>query len=167
MNNEELMKKELKEGFNRLGQAVEMLKYSLQRCQKIGIKIEYSLEELDRFESLTSRFARTSDIYTQKIMKGITMLLREEANTFIDRANLFEKLEISNAEDLKLIRDLRNEISHEYKVDDITEIFEAVTKYSDKLMEIIERTKKFVEKLYRVGVGDIQKLATGGRDSRC
>jgi len=143
---ETLMREELKEDFNRLDRAVQMLKYSLQRCKKIGPKIDYSLEELDRFESLTSRFARTSDIYTQKVMKGVILILREEANTFIDRANLFEKLEVSSAEDLKLIRDLRNEISHEYKIDDITEIFEAVIEYSDKLIEVIKKTKTFAEK---------------------
>lgn len=135
---------ELTEDLNRLDRSVEMLKYSLQRCRKIGIKEDYSLEELDRFESLTSRFARTSDIYTQKVMKGIILVLREEANTFIDRANLFEKLEIASAEDLKLIRDLRNEISHEYKVDDIAEMFEAVMEYCDKLIEVIDTTKVFV-----------------------
>lgn len=135
---------ELAEDLNRLDRSVEMLKYSLQKCRNIGIKEDYSLEELDRFESLTSRFARTSDIYTQKVMKGIILALREEANTFIDRANLFEKLEIANAEELKLIRDLRNEISHEYKVDDIAEIFEAVMEYCDELMEIIDKTKVFV-----------------------
>ncbi|MBI4972456.1 MAG: hypothetical protein HZC16_01405 [Candidatus Omnitrophica bacterium] len=135
---------ELAEDLNRLDRSVEMLNYSLQQCRKTGIKEDYSLEELDRFESLTSRFARTSDIYTQKVMKGIILALREEANTFIDRANLFEKLEIANAEDLKLIRDLRNEISHEYKADDITEIFEAVMEYCDKLIEVIDKTKVFV-----------------------
>ena len=143
---EALMREELKEDFSRLDRAVKMLKYSLQRCKKIGMKTDYSLEELDRFESLTSGFARTSDIYTQKVMKGVILILREEANTFIDRANLFEKLEVSSAEDLKLIRDLRNEISHEYKIDDITEIFEAVIEYSDKLIKVIKRTKTFAEK---------------------
>lgn len=146
MRTEALMREELKEDFTRLGMAIKMLKYSLQRCKEIGVKKDYSLEELDRFESLTSRFARTSDIYTQKVMKGLILILREEANTFIDRANLFEKLEISSAEDLKLIRDLRNEISHEYKIDDITEIFETVIEYSDKLIEVIKRTKAFAEK---------------------
>lgn len=144
MKTDFLMIGELNESFTRRVKAVDILKYSRQKCGKINIKTEYSLEELDNFENLTSRFARTSDIYTQKIMKGITLLLREEAKTFIDRVNLFEKLEISAAEDLKLIRDLRNEISHEYKMDDISEIFQSVLEYSDKLLRIIERTKSFV-----------------------
>src|SRR3972149_6505258 len=116
MRTEALMGEEIGEDFTRLDMAVKMLKYSLQRCKKIGIKTDYSLEELDRFEK----------------------------NTFIDRANLFEKLGISSAEDLKLIRDLRNEISHEYRADDITSIFEAVIKYSDKLIGLIEKSKAFI-----------------------
>ena len=144
MKTEALMREVLNEDFARLGMAVKMLRYSLQRCKEIGVKKDYSLEELDRFESLTSRFARTSDIYTQKLMKGLILILREEANTFIDKANLFEKLEIANVEDLKLIRDLRNEISHEYRLDDVTEIFEDVMEYCDKLIEMIDRTKVFV-----------------------
>ena len=144
MSTEALMQETLKEAMTRLDLSVKMLEYSLARCKKIGIKTEYALEELDRFESLTARFSRTSDIYTQKVMKGIILILREEANTFIDRANLFEKLNISSAEDLKLIRDLRNEISHEYKLNDITEIFEAVIEYSEKLIGLIEKSKAFL-----------------------
>lgn len=160
MRTEVLMKEELKEDFSRLDRALKMLKYSLDQCKKIGLKRDYSLEELDRFESLTSRFARSSDIYTQKVMKGIIGLLREEANTFIDRANWFEKLEISSAEDLKLIRDLRNEISHEYRIDDISEIFESVVEYSHKLIEIIEKTKEFSEKkdLIEIQINQINQM---------
>lgn len=143
MKTEALLKEQLRIDFERLYKSVKMLQYSLNQCKAIGIKKEYSLEELDRFEALTSRFARTTDIYTQKIMKGVILILREEANTFIDKSNLFEKLGIALAEELKMMRDLRNEISHEYKMDDITEIFEAVIEFSNKLIEIIEKTKNF------------------------
>ena len=144
MKNEDLIADELKESFNKLDKAVEILRYSLEKCGKIGIKTDYSLEELDVFENLTSRFARAADIYTQKIMKGIAILLREEAGTYIDKANLFEKLEVADAEDLKLMRDLRNEISHEYKLKDITEMFQPAVEYSGKLIKIIEKTKIFI-----------------------
>ena len=50
MRTEALMGEEIGEDFTRLDMAVKMLKYSLQRCKKIGIKTDYSLEELDRFE---------------------------------------------------------------------------------------------------------------------
>ena len=80
-------------------------------------------------------------------MKSIFILLREDVNTFIDRINLAEKLEmIDSAEELKAIRDLRNEIAHEYCVDDISEIFENVLKYSGVLLRTIEKVKKYIDK---------------------
>ena len=144
--NEALIMAELKESLAKLDKAIEILKYSLEKSIKIGIKAVYSLEELDVFENLTSRFARATDIYTQKIMKGIVILLREETETYIDKANLFEKLEVANAEDLKLMRDLRNEISHEYKLKDITELFQPVVEYTGKLIGVVEKTKIFIRK---------------------
>ncbi|HBA27077.1 MAG TPA: capsule biosynthesis protein [Nitrospinae bacterium] len=42
------------------------------------------------------------------------------------------------------MRDLRNEISHEYRADDITAIFEAVIKYSEKLIGLIGKSKVFI-----------------------
>lgn len=139
------MAAELKENFDGLYRALEIMKYSLNKCKEIGIKEAYPLTELDTFENLTSRFARTSDIYTQKIMKGITLISREDAETFLDRANLFEKLNIASADELKMIRDLRNEIAHEYRLTDISEIFEAVLEYSDILLKIIEKTNRFAQ----------------------
>jgi len=53
---------ELKESFGKLDKAIEILKYSLEKCRKIGIKTNYSLEELDVFENVASRFARATDI---------------------------------------------------------------------------------------------------------
>lgn len=150
MNKETLIKEQLKKDFDKLDKSVEVLKHSLRQCKTIGIKKKYTLEELDKFEALTSRFARTSDIFTQKIMKGIILLLREEAYTYIDKCNLFEKLNISSCEELKMIRDLRNEISHDYNLKDITEIFKDVLDFSDKLLKIIENTKKFCKEKFLI-----------------
>ena len=145
MKTEELMIAVLKEDIESISKAIMVLNYSLEKCTKISVKPNYTMEELDAFENLTSRFARASDIYTQKIMKGIILLLREDSKTFLDNANLFEKLSLADAEELKLIRDLRNEISHEYRLNDISEIFESVLEYSVKLLRIIEKTMLFVQ----------------------
>ena len=145
MKTEELMIAGLKEDIESINKAIRVLSRSLEKCTKIPIKTNYTMEELDDFENLTSRFARTSDIYTQKIMKGIILLLREDSKTFLDNANLFEKLSMADTEELKLIRDLRNEISHEYRLDDISEIFESVLEYSVKLLRIIDKTMAFIQ----------------------
>lgn len=139
------LKKELKEYMDILDKALDTFNHSYKNCKEIGIKKNYTYEELDKFESLTSRFARISDIVTQKILKNIFLLLREDAKTFIDKVNLAEKLEIiPGAEQLKVIRDLRNEITHEYCMDDITEIFKNVLEYSDALLETVEKVKIYV-----------------------
>lgn len=147
MNKKELLlRKELKDDLTILTRALRTFKYSYENCKKIGLKEEYTDEELEKFESLTSRFARISDILTQKILKSIFLLLREEAKTFIDRINKAEKLEmIDSAEQLKTIRDLRNEIAHEYCIEDISEIFEDVLEYSGILLEMIDSIKKYID----------------------
>jgi hypothetical protein len=140
-----LIRNELKNNLGILDKALDTFNYSYKNCKKIGIKDEYSYEELDKFESLTSRFARISDILTQKILKSIFLLLREDAKTFIDRINKAEKLEIiASADELKTIRDLRNEIAHEYCIDNISEIFENVLNCSGGLLKIIDSVKRYI-----------------------
>lgn len=89
-----MLLKKLKEDIDILKSAINTLQYSYDKCRKIGVKTDYSLEELESFESLTSRFARLSDIMTQKIFKTIIELSLEDIYTFIDRLNYMEKLEI-------------------------------------------------------------------------
>ncbi len=55
----------LKEELSLLENATEIMNYSYAACTKIAIKEQYTLDELDRFEAFTSRFARLSDIIIQ------------------------------------------------------------------------------------------------------
>ena len=56
-------------------QSVVALRHSLAKCAKMGIKAEYTLDELDHFEALSARFARTADLYTQKLLKSLFIVL--------------------------------------------------------------------------------------------
>ena len=47
------------------------LKRSYNQCRNIGIKNEYSNDEYDSYENLTSRFARTTDLLVNKVMRSI------------------------------------------------------------------------------------------------
>ncbi|MCU0286143.1 MAG: hypothetical protein MUF15_07060 [Acidobacteria bacterium] len=137
--------KKLQEDVEKVDKALDTFNYSFKKCKRIGIKEKYTDEELDSFEAFISRFSRISYILLEKILKNIFLLLREDANTFIDKINLAEKLEIiPGAEQVKIIRDLRNEITHEYCMDDITELFKNVLEYSDALLKVVERVKMYV-----------------------
>ena len=50
-----------------LQSAANHLGYSMERCQNLIGQQEISLEELERLESLTSRYARLSDLLIQRI----------------------------------------------------------------------------------------------------
>ncbi len=102
---------------------------------------------MESIESLTARFARTSDIFTQKILTALFILLKEYPGSFIDRANLSEKLGIiKSSDELQHIRELRNEIAHEYSMRDITEIFDEVLQWTEVLIDILENAKAYIDK---------------------
>jgi len=127
-----------------LDKSIAALEYSYQKCNIIGEKEEYTLEEQETFEALTSRFARSSDILTQKVFKSLFILLQEDIRTTIDAANLLEKLEIvDNADDLLNIREIRNQISHEYVETDLRALFFDVLRYVPELLKVISNFKTY------------------------
>jgi len=142
MRNDE--KQLLAEELMLLDHSNDMLTYSYNTCKRIGIKKEYTFEELDKFEALTSRFARTSDILIQKVFRLIDILELERPGSVIDRINRAEKRElISSADIFKEIRHLRNDIAHEYIPTAIEEIFKNVLKLTPHLIDSVDRIKNY------------------------
>jgi len=120
---------------------------SLAKSRRITLSANLTFEEEECFDSLTSKFSRISDIYTQKVLKSVTFLLREEASTFIDRMNLCEKLDvIQSAEDMISIRDLRNLIAHEYLTENLVEVYQETLILSEKLLRAISQTDRFIDR---------------------
>lgn len=125
-----------------LEESARTLEYSYSVCTAIGLKDEYTLDELDRFEALTSRFARTSDLIVQKIFRLIDILELEQTGSIIDRINNAERRGIvSSAETFKEIRALRNQISHEYLPEQLMEIFAVVLEFTPVLLKTITKIK--------------------------
>jgi len=122
----------------------KMLAHSYDACIKIGFKDTYTIEELDCFEALTSRFARTSDILIQKIFRLVEKIELERQGSIIDRINGAEKRGlIESAETFKEIRRIRNEIAHEYMPKAIEEIFKSVLRLVPYVLDSIERVKSY------------------------
>ncbi|MDQ1265266.1 MAG: hypothetical protein QG635_416 [Bacteroidota bacterium] len=148
--NTELLKKNIFDNIALLEKSALVLDSSLQKCRKIGLKDTYSLDELESFESLTSRFSRTCDLLTQKVIKNFLILLQENLHTIIDKANYLEKVGIiDKADDLIDLRELRNSISHEYIENRLIFIFSDVLDYSPDLFQIIEKIKNFAESKFK------------------
>jgi len=128
-----------------LEKAVETLNLSITKCKSIIGKEEYSFEEMESIDSLTSKFGRTSDIFTQKVLRTIWILLHEPFLPFIDFMNQAEKTGlILSADQMLEIRDLRNQITHEYLPEAITQLVPDVMEYSILLIRNIEKTQQFI-----------------------
>ncbi len=137
----------LQESLEMLEKSLSYLIESYEKCKKIGVKDNYNSQELIEFEALTSRFARTVDILTARVIRALLRFLREEKNTLIDVANYLEKLEIiENADELLLLRDTRNLIAHEYVLENVNELFKEVLNQTPKIFDISQRLKEFVSK---------------------
>ena len=130
-----------------LDKAARAMAYSKGKCVTIGAKTEYDLEEQEVFEALTARFARAADILTQQTFKTVFALLQEDARTKLDAANLAEKLGIvEDANILLNIRELRNQIAHEYVGTHLGELFLDVLRYVPELEKVIARLKGYCQR---------------------
>jgi len=134
----------LKEQLDLLDKSVNVLSYSFHRCTEIKDQLQFSDENLERFESLTGRFARLSDLLTQKIFRLIDQIDLEDVGTVRDRINRAEKKGlIESAEQFILIRELRNSIAHEYDPIAAEQTFVHVLAFCPMLFDAVERVKKY------------------------
>ena len=133
------------EELERLDKSVEVLQYSYQRCLEIEGKESFSDQELERFESLTGRFARLADLLVQKIFRLIDRMDLEDQGTIRDRINRAEKKGlIASAEQFILIRELRNAIAHEYDPEATQQIFLNVLAFCPLLFDSVDRVKRYI-----------------------
>lgn len=140
-NNQEL----LKQNWELLMRSLNSLELSVEKVSNIGWKAEYTFENMESFDSLTSKFARTSDIFLQKIMRTIWALLHETTMPLIDVLNKAEKLGIILSSDQLIeIRDIRNQIAHEYLPEAIQELVPDVIDLSKQLDTNIQQSKRFM-----------------------
>jgi hypothetical protein len=137
----------LKTNLESLKQSIKWLRRSYDICSGIGIKDQYREEEFDCFENLTSRYARTVDLLISKVLRSIDSVELINSGSIIDAANGAEKRGIvDSVSKLRELKDLRNEIAHEYETEDIRSLFSLALASSAPLFEIADKTAKYCEK---------------------
>ncbi len=74
-------------------------------------------------------------------------MLQENIKTIIDAANLLEKLAVlESADDLLNVRELRNQIAHEYVESDVKALFIDVLRYVPEIKKIINNVTAYYHK---------------------
>lgn len=108
------------------------------------LSIESYLElndiEMSFVDQLIFRFSKLQDTMGEKVFPGILSLSKEDVKrkTFIDILNRLEELEVVDKTQWLKLREIRNDIAHEYSfnTDQIVESIMAIYDASDELVNI-------------------------------
>ena len=124
------------------------IKISFDECKDIGIKESYTVEEFGKFETLCSRYSRSIDFLIRKIFRTLDEYEFENQGTLIDVVNNAHKRGLfEDVDELRIMKDIRNTIVHEYIEDDLVEVFDEVLAYTSKLIAIMNTTIKYIENI--------------------
>ncbi len=128
-----------------LQKATKWLERSYQKCQPIAGKKSLTDDDLDKMENLTSRFARATDLLIQKVYRTVDIVEFESNGTLIDVINRSHKRNLfESVEDIRSIKDLRNEISHDYAhMANLSAIFKRVVEKTPALFALIDRALQY------------------------
>ena len=140
---------ECEKHIEKLSDAKEYLKgimpLSLQSYIQID-KIQSSF-----IDQLNFRFSKLQDTIGESILKGILIKSQEnvEKMTFLDILNRLEKLEILDKNRWLELREVRNEIAHEYSFnqDEVVANINLIYEKSDELIDIYNDLHKFLKKM--------------------
>jgi hypothetical protein len=128
----------------KLQEATRHLKISLKLCEEIGLNAKTE-NALIQFEALTSRFARVTDILIHKVYRSIDVVEFVEGGTLIDVMNRADKRKlIDSIQEMRILKDLRNEIAHEYIPTRIQLIHQEVLELAPRLLELAQRAIKYI-----------------------
>jgi hypothetical protein len=96
--------------------------------------------EMSFVDQLIFRFSKLQDTMGEKVFPGILSLSKEDVKrkTFIDILNRLEELEVVDKTQWLKLREIRNDIAHEYSfnTDEIVESIMAIYDASDELVNI-------------------------------
>ena len=140
-----------------------------RHCQKIEDAKEYlsniipltsdSYAKIDKITSsfidqLIFRFSKLQDSVGEYVLRNILILEKEDVKklTFLDILNRFEELELLKKDEWLKLRELRNEIAHEYSFnqEEVVENINLIYEKSDDLVDIYKRLSSYVEKKFGI-----------------
>ena len=141
-----MIEEKLKQDAKLLQKQLTWLKLSYDECKIISIKENYTIDEFGKFEILCSRYSRGIDFLIRKIFRTIDAFEFENQGTLVDVVNNAHKRGLfEDVEELRIMKDVRNTIVHEYIEDALVDVFDEVLMYTDKLIIIIENTLKYID----------------------
>jgi uncharacterized protein YutE (UPF0331/DUF86 family) len=133
------------EDLKRLIKNKEWLEKSYYKALNIDLN-NLKEEDYEKLETLCNRFGRTIDMLINKILRGLDLIELEDISRKLDIVIRAEKRGF--IEDYKILialKDLRNELVHEYIEENLVKKYKEVIDSIPKLLEIIDKVFKYVE----------------------
>lgn len=123
------------------------IELSFNECKEIGIKKSYDVEEFGKMETLCSRYSRGIDFLIRKIFRTLDAYEFENQGTLVDVVNNAHKRGLfEDIEKLRVMKDIRNTIAHEYVEEELASVFEEVLEYTLELISIFKTTLHYIDK---------------------
>ena len=138
----------LKEQITILDAASGVLRESYQRVGDIfqKNKTDISIAEKESCEALTARFARLCDFLFQRAFRTLDQIELLDEGTGLDRLNRVEKRGIiSSAVLWKNLRELRNDIAHEYLIEQADRVLKEAYQHAPDLFKAVDSFKNYVK----------------------
>jgi uncharacterized protein with HEPN domain len=100
-------------------------------------------------DQLNFRFSKLQDTMGESLFKSILIMSEEEVKkmTFLDILNRLEELEIINKNDWLKLREVRNEIAHEYSFnqEEVVDNINLIYTKSNELINTYNNVCKFIQ----------------------
>jgi len=136
-----------------LEKQLSWIEISYKECLSIGIKDEYDIDEFGKFETLCSRYSRGIDFLIRKIFRSLDEYEFENQGTLIDVVNNAHKRSLfDSVDEIRIMKDIRNTIAHEYVEDELKEIFDEVLTYSKNLIKIMINTIEYINNIRKSNI---------------
>lgn len=106
-----------------------------------------NIQSLAYCDQIIYRFSKLQDCIGAKLFKSLLMYQGEDTNKpFLDILNRLEKMKIIDVDDWFELRDLRNEIAHDYAGNDdlLINILNMIYKNINEINNILNRIKELV-----------------------
>lgn len=138
----------LQENINLLEKQLFWLTYSYQKIQAADLSKPLEIEDFNHYENLCSRFSRTVDFLIRKMFRSIDAAEFENQGTLIDVINNAHKRKLFDSiEQIRIIKELRNEIVHEYIDDELIAVLSEVSDLTPVLIKIVNDTIDYSKRL--------------------
>ncbi len=99
-------------------------------------------DQRETLESLTTRFARALDFLMQKLLRTIDKIELTDEGSILDRVNRFKKRDVLRDDvNYGILKDLRNQIVHEYIIEETDTVVVDAIKYTPLVKEILIKAK--------------------------